>query len=67
MNENQIKGALITSGSNQTRIAEMLKVSKTSVHRIISKKDKSRRIAQAIANQIGEPLYKVFPEYKKGA
>ena len=65
MNENQIKGALISSGANQTIIAQQLSLSNTSISRVIKRRDKSRRVTQAIADQIKKPLEVVFPEYKK--
>lgn len=64
MTENEIKGALMTVGLNQRRIAEKAGVTPVTVLSVVKRKGKSHRVAQIIADEIGRPLLDVFPEYK---
>lgn len=50
-------------GISQASIARDVGVSKQAVLLIIERRQKSRRIAQAVADAIERPLAEVFPEY----
>lgn len=57
------KDALRKRGITQKRIAEELGVSEMSVSRVINGPGVSDRIMTYIAEKIGKPKHKVFPEY----
>lgn len=56
-----IKAALEKAGSSQADIARDLKVSKTTVFKVIRGRDSSRRVADAIAKKIGKPVSEIWP------
>ncbi len=64
MRAQKIRGQLIQSGSSYAALARKIGVSDVAVLYTATRRSKSLRIAQAIADQIKKPLLKVFPEYK---
>ena len=61
MHPADINAALLKSGSNQSRIAEQLKISCNAVSNVIHNRMTSRRIATAISKTTGYPIEKLWP------
>jgi lambda repressor-like predicted transcriptional regulator len=61
----EIKGHLTASNSGVIKLAKKIGVSQSAVSRCLHRDLHSKKIEQAIANQINKPLEVVFPEYKK--
>lgn len=61
MHPADIKAALEKRGTNQTRIAEAMKVSRPTITYVIQGRTKSRRIAEAISKATGIPVNKLWP------
>jgi len=61
MHPADIKAALEKAGSSQTKIAQTLGVSKTTVGHVIYGRSSSRRIAAEISRVTDLPLSKLWP------
>lgn len=61
MHPADIKAGLQKKGSGVSRAAVRLKVNRSSVSRVISGKDTSRRIAKHISSVIGIPVSQIWP------
>lgn len=61
MHPEDIKAGLRKVGSSQTRIANALKVSPTTVHNVIYGGCKSERIAKAISEVLGKDRSEIWP------
>ncbi len=62
MTGQEIKAALVAKGIKQTEIARRVGHSQPFVNDVITRKRRSPAIERAIAEAIGKPLKKVFPE-----
>ena len=65
MNKLEIRGELIKAGSSFAAVGREVGVTGTAVQYTANRHSPSRRIAQALADKINQPLTKVFPEYKE--
>lgn len=66
MTKNEIKIEIYSrrpEGISQASIARQVGVTPQAILNIIERRQKSRRIAQAVADAIERPLAEVFPEY----
>ncbi len=63
MTPEQICAALRDKGSSQVKLAAELGVSQVLISRVTNRANVSDRIMRAIAETIGKPVQKVFPEY----
>lgn len=61
MHPADIKAALHKRGINQSRIAETMKVSRSTVTYVIQGRSKSRRIAVAISQATGISVERLWP------
>ncbi len=59
----EIKYRLNLSVSSLAKIARSLELSPNTVHSVSSSRSKSMRVAQALADAIGEDVSILFPEY----
>jgi transcriptional regulator with XRE-family HTH domain len=63
MTPNRIQFELKEHGATQRAIAQKIGVSEAHVSDIVLKKRISDRVMRAVAEAIGAPIQKVFPEY----
>ena len=63
MTEKEIRKAFIDHDVSNAIIARQLNVSANAVSLVLQRKQKSTRIATAIAKAIGKSLKEVFPRY----
>jgi transcriptional regulator with XRE-family HTH domain len=63
MKSSLIKAELEDHGKTGLDIAADLEISGTAVYNVINRKQRSRRVAQKVAETIGKTLDEVFPEY----
>lgn len=61
MHPADIKAALQKRGTNQAKIAETMKVSRSTVSYVIQGRGKSRRVADAISQATGIPVDRLWP------
>ena len=61
MHPADIKAALQKRGTNQSKIAETMKVSRSTVTYVIQGRSKSRRVAEAISTATGIPVDRLWP------
>lgn len=64
MNANEIKGNLLIAGSNASKIAAELKVSRQAVHQTILGQNASVKIREAIAVALGKSVSDIWPDTK---
>ena len=65
MNKKELKIRLIELDVTMSAIADNLGVSKQSISQVISRRSKSRRIAEALAGALKVPIEVAFPDYVK--
>lgn len=63
MRSSLIKAALEDVGKTGLAIAADLGVTHAAVYNVINRKQRSRRVAEKVAEAIGKTLEEVFPEY----
>jgi lambda repressor-like predicted transcriptional regulator len=63
MRPSLIKAGIEDAGKTASSIAKEMGVAPVAVTNVINRKIRSRRIAEKIAEEIGKPFEKVFPEY----
>lgn len=61
MHPADIKAALQKRGSSQTKIAETMNVSRSTITYVIQGRTKSRRVAEAISAVTGVPVERLWP------
>lgn len=61
MHPADIKAALQKRGTNQSKIAETLSLSRSTVTYVIQGRSKSRRVAEAISTATGIPVERLWP------
>lgn len=62
MTNREIKARLILRGITMTEIARSLNVTHAAVSRVISGRDATPRIRQAVAQAIGVPVEEIWPD-----
>lgn len=61
MHPADIKAALQKRGTNQSKIAEALNLSRSTITYVIQGRSKSRRVADAISKATGIPVDRLWP------
>ncbi|WP_017327387.1 helix-turn-helix domain-containing protein [Synechococcus sp. PCC 7336] len=62
MNPIDIKAELRKAGYTQTDVAQLLNCTPQTVWNVISRRDRSRRVEEKIAELIDRPLWEVWPD-----
>lgn len=59
----EIKVALMRKGISQVDLARSMQVHRNAIYLVVHKRLASKRLMEAVAQAIGEPMGYVFPEY----